>query len=72
MRRHYWSMSEQRFIQPFDLDRLLAYPRGRSARLARKGLIPCVHLPDGELRFDRERIERWLQQRTDDTNGGDA
>ena len=50
------------FLQPGELDKLLRYPRGRSARLARKGLIPCTRLPDGELRFDRELIDDWLKR----------
>jgi hypothetical protein len=33
------------------VDRLLLYPRGRSARLAKAGKLTHVTLPDGELRF---------------------
>ncbi len=44
------------------MDARLRYPRGRSARLARKGLIPHVKLPDGEIRFDPEVIDEWLRQ----------
>jgi hypothetical protein len=46
------------------LDRALAYPHGRSVRLARRGLIPHVRLPDGEIRFDREVIAKWLREHT--------
>ncbi len=56
-------MHTERLIRPQELDRLLVYPRGRSARLARKGLIPCVVLPDGEIRVDPAVIEPWLQER---------
>jgi len=52
------------FIKPGELDTLLRYPAGRSARLARKKLIPHVLLPDGEIRFDPQAIERWLLGRT--------
>ena len=52
------------FLKPSELDSRLRYPSGRSLRLARKGLIPCLRLPDGEIRFDPEAIERWLRQRT--------
>ena len=45
-----------------DLDRHLRYPRGRSVRLARRGLIPHIELPDGEIRFDPPIIERWLAE----------
>ena len=48
-----------------DLDRHLRYPRGRSVRLARRGLIPYIELPDGEIRFDATVIRQWLQGRTD-------
>ena len=47
----------------YDLDELLRYPNGRSARLARKGQIPHVILPDGEIRFRPEAIRNWLNER---------
>ena len=50
-------------LTPTDLDRLLSYPRGRAKRLARKGAIPHVRLPDGEIRFDRQEIAEWLNAR---------
>jgi hypothetical protein len=49
-------------LTSWHIDRLLRYPHGRSVRLARRGLIPCVKLPDGEIRFDRDIIERWLRE----------
>lgn len=48
-------------LYPNDVDELLRYPRGRSARLARRGLITCIVLPDGELRFERDAIDAWLR-----------
>ena len=54
---------------PSEVDERLRYPRGRSARLARRGLIPCVKLPDGEIRFDPDALERWLRDRTQITVG---
>jgi hypothetical protein len=39
-------------LLPRELDRLLRYPVGKSKRLAEKGLLPCIRLPDGEIRFD--------------------
>ena len=47
-------------LMPREVDRLLRYPRGRSARLAKAGKLPCITLPDGELRFDQAEIERFL------------
>jgi hypothetical protein len=47
-------------LHPHEVDRLLRYPRGRAARLARAGRIPFIRLPDGEIRFDQIEIERLL------------
>lgn len=54
---------ETELLRPIDLDSVLGYPPGRSARLARRGLIPHVALPDGEIRFDPAIIEPWLRER---------
>lgn len=43
-------------LTPEEVDRLFRYPRGRSARLAKAGLLPALFLPDGEIRFDRQAI----------------
>lgn len=43
-----------------EVDRLLRYPRGRTAKLARTGKIPHIKLPDGEIRFDPNEIEKLL------------
>lgn len=45
---------------PREVDRLLRYPRGRSARLARDNRLPHIILPDGEIRFDEAEIEKLL------------
>lgn len=50
-------------LTPRESDMLLRYPRGRSARLARKGLIPHVVLPDGEIRFQPAVVEKFLRDR---------
>ncbi|MBN2131778.1 MAG: hypothetical protein JW741_19920 [Sedimentisphaerales bacterium] len=47
-------------LTPHDVDQLLRYPNGRSARLAREGKLPCIILPDGEVRFDQDQIEQTL------------
>lgn len=49
-------------LTDFELDDLLHYPSGRSRRLALKGLIPFIRLPDGEIRFDRDAIDALLTQ----------
>lgn len=47
-------------LTPRDVDRLLVYPPGRAARLARAGKLPHVRLPDGEIRFDQAEIAKLL------------
>ena len=42
------------------VDRLLRYRNGQSEDLARRGLLPHIVLPDGEIRFDQEQIEQLL------------
>jgi len=53
----------QELLTGREVDRLLRYPRGRSARLARRGDIPHVELPDGEIRFDPSVLRDWLNTR---------
>jgi len=50
----------QTLLMPRELDRILRYPRGRSLRLAKLGKIPCVRLPDGEVRFRPADLEFLL------------
>jgi hypothetical protein len=47
--------------KPAEIDRMLRYPDGRAARLAEKGLLPHIRLPDGEIRFDAVEIRAMLQ-----------
>lgn len=47
-----------------ELDRVLRYPRGRAKRMALRGAIPCIRLPDGEIRFDPDVIADWLRSRS--------
>lgn len=46
---------------PREVDRLLRYPRGRSLKLARAGKLPHIKLPDGEIRFDEQDLQRHLR-----------
>jgi hypothetical protein len=48
-------------LKPVEVDRLLRYPHGRSAKLARAGKFPHIVLPDGEIRFVGKIIERLLE-----------
>ena len=54
---------EIRLLKPREVDLLLRYPAGRSLRLAKAGRIPCIHLPDGEIRFDEAEIEQLLKSK---------
>jgi len=48
-------------LKPGEVDLLFRYPNGRSVRLAKKGLLPHVRLPDGEVRFRESEIQAILQ-----------
>jgi len=56
--------TEQELLLPREVDRLLSYPRGRAARLARAGKLPAIFLPDGEIRFDRDALAEALVKMT--------
>jgi hypothetical protein len=49
-----------RLLIPIELDRLLRYPAGRSERLAKRGKIPHIKLPGGEVRFRPEDVDAIL------------
>jgi hypothetical protein len=53
-------------LKPREVDLLFRYPAGRSLRLAKAGLMPCIQLPDGEVRFDEADIEKLLKKSKDD------
>lgn len=42
------------------VDLMLGYPSGRTKRLALKGKIPYITLPDGSMRFDEQVIEELI------------
>lgn len=60
-----------KLIKPREMDAVLRYPAGRSARLARAGKIPHVELPDGEIRFDPDIVTAWLRSRATGEQGVD-
>ncbi len=45
-------------LKPVDVDLLLRYPIGRSLKLAKRGKLPHIVLPDGEIRFRETDIEQ--------------
>lgn len=52
----------EHFSTPEEMDELLRWPLGKSERLARRGLLPHILLPDGKtIRFNRSEIEALVQ-----------
>lgn len=47
-----------KLLLPEEADVLLRYPLGRSERLARRGKLPHIKLPDGSIRFHEAFIAR--------------
>jgi hypothetical protein len=50
------------FLRPEEVDGRLNWPLGRAERLARRGKVPHVVLPDGSIRFEWESIETLLRR----------
>lgn len=53
-------MSEPILFTPREIDVMLRYPAGRTARLARQGKISSIVLPDGEIRITQETVRALL------------
>jgi predicted site-specific integrase-resolvase len=49
------------FLCADDIDARLNWERGTARRLARRGVLPHVVLPDGAIRFRWEEISRLLR-----------
>jgi hypothetical protein len=45
-------------LMPYEVYRIFRYPAGKSERLAKRGKIPHIRLPDGQIRFKRNQIEK--------------
>ena len=48
-------------LTPGELAALLRIPSARVMRLARRGRLPYVRLPGGEIAFDRQDIVDWIE-----------
>lgn len=57
------SQNAAQYVSPECVDRILHLPAGRIARMARKGLIPAVILPDGTVRIAEGTIKELLTPR---------
>ena len=50
-------------IRPNEVDKIFLWPAGRAQRLARRGRLPHVVLPDGKtIRFDRAEVEALVKR----------
>ena len=49
-------------VDNVEAGRLLDMPRQRVKRLAKRGELPCVALPDGELRYLPSDLVVWVNQ----------
>lgn len=49
-----------KLLTPDEVDQRLRYNPGRAERLARRGLLPHIKLPDGAIRFEESAIEASL------------
>jgi hypothetical protein len=47
-------------LRPREVDALLRYSSGRTRRLALKGLIAHIILPDGEMRIRKDTVDAIL------------
>jgi hypothetical protein len=60
-------------IDASEAGRLLGMLPARVTRLAKRGELPCVVLPDGELRYSEEDLREWVaefRRPANGTNGG--
>jgi hypothetical protein len=51
-----------RLLTPMDVGLWLSLPVRQVERLARRGRIPAIVLPGGELAFDAAELAAWLAQ----------
>jgi predicted site-specific integrase-resolvase len=49
-------------LKPVEVGLMLRYPELSIIRLAKKGQIPHIILPGGEIRFEKSEIERLIEQ----------
>ena len=50
------------FLTPMEVDKLLKLSTGKAKRLAKRGKLPVVILPDGTIRFDEDVLHRFLRE----------
>lgn len=65
-------MTAPLLLDHIDAGKLLVMPAARVKRLAKRGEIPSVRLPDGEVRFRRADLERWVEEHCSQTQASDS
>jgi hypothetical protein len=50
-----------RLLIPDQVANWLCLPTRRVERMARRGEIPCITLPDDSIVFDAEELAEWLE-----------
>ena len=53
-------MSDSILLHDTEAASLVKMTTRRLVRLAKSGNAPCVILPDGEVRFRRQDLEKWV------------
>jgi predicted site-specific integrase-resolvase len=61
-----------RLFTSIQVNRILNLPRGSCQKMAKKGLIPHFVLPNGEIRFSSEHIQKILEAATRPKDAGVA
>ena len=54
--------TQSRLLTDGEAAELLCMIPARLVRLAKAGKVPCVVLPDGELRFDSRDLWAWVAE----------
>ena len=53
-------MENKKLLTGYEVDSILRYAQGRAERLARRGKLPHVLLPGGDIRFRADDIENLI------------
>ena len=54
-------MRDIKLLHDFEAARLLKMRANKLVRLAKQGVVPCVLLPDGEVRFIEADLLKWVE-----------
>lgn len=50
-------------LLPIEAAEVLRLSSARVVKLARKGVIPCITMPGGDIRFDAADLTAWIATR---------